>query len=149
MGTNRKLYFKFTLFFDSEDNFDDSYAQKQDNDSIYEGNKELYILEVNESMTFKNFYFNIEEKIASQTNNNENNEAKSKKGTKTNITSKTSTKKIEDNSIVIHNSRNSYSKIKSARFKGIVPDNGNKIVNILRNDSKSGTMRVNLKDNEE
>ena len=110
MGTNRKLYFKFTLFFDSEDNFDDSYAQKQDNDSIYEGNKELYILEVNESMTFKNFYFNIEEKIASQTNNNENNEAKSKKGTKTNITSKTSTKKIEDNSIVIHNSRNSYSK---------------------------------------
>ena len=149
MGTNRKLYFKFTLFFDSEDNFDDSYAQKQDNDSIYEGNKELYILEVNESMTFKNFYFNIEEKIASQTNNNENNEAKSKKGTKTNITSKTSTKKIEDNSIVIHNSRNSYSKRKSARFKGIVPDNGNKIVNILRNDSKSGTMRVNLKDNEE
>ena len=149
MGTNRKLYFKFTLFFDSEDNFDDSYAQKQDNDSIYEGNKELYILEVNESMTFKNLYFNIEEKIASQTNNNENNEAKSKKGTKTNITSKTSTKKIEDNSIVIHNSRNSYSKRKSARFKGIVPDNGNKIVNILRNDSKSGTMRVNLKDNEE
>ena len=149
MGTNRKLYFKFTLFFDSEDNIDDSYAQKQDNDSIYEGNKELYILEVNESMTFKNFYFNIEEKIASQTNNNENNEAKSKKGTKTNITSKTSTKKIEDNSIVIHNSRNSYSKRKSARFKGIVPDNGNKIVNILRNDSKSGTMRVNLKDNEE
>ena len=149
MGTNRKLCFKFTLFFDSEDNFDDSYAQKQDNDSIYEGNKELYILEVNESMTFKNLYFNIEEKIASQTNNNENNEAKSKKGTKTNITSKTSTKKIEDNSIVIHNSRNSYSKRKSARFKGIVPDNGNKIVNILRNDSKSGTMRVNLKDNEE
>ena len=149
MGTNRKLYFKFALFFDSEDNFDDSYAQKQDNDSIYEGNKELYILEVNESMTFKNFYFNIEEKIASQANNNENNEAKSKKGTKTIITSKASTKKIEDNSIVIHNLRNNYSKRKSARFKGIVPDNGNKIVNILRKDSKSGTMRVNLKDNEE
>lgn len=52
--------------FENEDNFDDSYAQKQDNDSIYEGKKELYIIEVNESKTFKNFYFNIEEKIAEQ-----------------------------------------------------------------------------------
>ena len=41
--------------FDSEDNFDDSYAKKVDNDSIYDGKKELYILEVNESKTFKNF----------------------------------------------------------------------------------------------
>ena len=57
--------------FDSEDNFDDSYAQKVDNDSIYEGKKELYILEVNESKTFKNFYFNIEDKIAAERNGDE------------------------------------------------------------------------------
>ena len=48
--------------FDTEDNFDDSYANQQENDSIYEGKKELYILEVNESMHFKNFYFNIEDR---------------------------------------------------------------------------------------
>jgi serine/threonine protein kinase len=58
--------FTSPFMFDSEDNFDDSYAQKQDNDSIYEGKKELYIYEVNESKTFKNFYFNIEEKLAAQ-----------------------------------------------------------------------------------
>ena len=57
--------------FDSEDNFDDSYAKKVDNDSIYDGKKELYILEVNESKTFKNFYFNIEDKIAAERNGDE------------------------------------------------------------------------------
>ena len=31
----------------------------------------------------------------------------------------------------------------------IIPDSGNKIVSILRRDSKSGTLKVNLKDHEE
>ena len=135
--------------FDSEDNFDDSYAQKQDNDSIYEGKKELYIIEVNESMTFKNFYFNIEEKIAAQENEESTNinvkRKDSKKNTKNHITSKTSSKKIGEDSVVIHNIRG-YNQRKSAKFKGIVPDSGNKIVNVLRKDSKSGTLKLNLKD---
>ena len=143
--------------FDTEDNFDDSYAQKQDNDSIYEGKKELYIIEVNESMTFKNFYFNIEEKIAEEevvvdnenmTNIN-NRRRDSKKGIKTHTTSKTSTKKMgDDNSVVIHNVR-VYNQRKSARFKGINPDSGKQIVNVLRRDSKSGTLKLNQKDNNE
>jgi hypothetical protein len=145
--------FTSPFVFDSEDNFDDSYAQKQDNDSIYEGKKELYIFEVNESASFKNFYFNIEEKIIddiSEENINIDNFKRkdSKKGTKNHTTSKTSTKKVGDDSIVIHNIRG-YSQRKSAKFKGIVPDSGNKIVNVLRNESKSGTMRAKLKDNEE
>ena len=135
--------------FDTEDNFDDSYAQKQDNDSIYEGKKELYIIEVNESMTFKNFYFNIEEKIAAQENEESTNinikRKDSKKNTKNHITSKTSSKKIGEDSVVIHNIRG-YNQRKSAKFKGIVPDSGNKIVNVLRKDSKSGTLKLNLKD---
>ena len=111
-------------------------------------------------MTFKNFYFNIEEKIAAEENekddkDNENNtntniikRRDSKKGTKTHTTSKNSTKKIGDDPVVIHNIRG-YNSRKSARFKGIVPDSGNKIVSVLRRDSKSGTVRANLKDNED
>ena len=129
--------------FDSEDNFDDSYAQKVDNDSIYEGKKELYILEVNESKTFKNFYFNIEDKIAAERNADENNEEinrkDSKKGTKTQFTSKTK----DDNSIIIH--KRGYSQRKSARFKGLVPDSGNKIVSVLRKES----MRIKLNEFED
>ena len=132
--------------FDSEDNFDDSYAQKQDNDSIYEGKKELYIYEVNESKTFKNFYFNIEEKLAAQEESEK--EPINKKGTKSNITSKTSIKKIGDEPVIVHNIR-SYNSRKSARFKGIVPDSGKKVINVLRRDSKSGTLRLSLKENEE
>ena len=141
--------------FDTEDNFDDSYAQQQENDSIYEGKKELYIIEVNESMSFKNFYFNIEDKIAEDENiDNIENEPgtpinvkrkDSKKGTKNRTTSRNSSKKIV-NDVVVHNIRG-YAQRKSAKFKGIVPDSGNKVVNVLRKDSKSGTMR--LKDFEE
>ena len=134
------------FMFDTEDNFDDSYAQKQDNDSIYEGKKELYIYEVNESKTFKNFYFNIEEKLAAQEESEK--DQLTKKGTKTNFTSKSSIKKIGDEPIVVHNIRG-YNTRKSARFKGIVPDNGNKIVSVLRRDSKSGTIKLNLKEEEE
>ena len=71
-----------------------------------------------------------------------------KKGTKTNFTSKSSIKKIGDEPIVVHNIRG-YNTRKSARFKGIVPDNGNKIVSVLRRDSKSGTIKLNLKEEEE
>jgi serine/threonine protein kinase len=126
--------------FDTEDNFDDSYAQKQDNDSIYEGRKEEYIFEVNDSMTFKDFYFNIEDKIAK---GNEEKEKDKEIKTKTNFTSKNSTKKIVDDSpVVIHNVRKS--KRKSAMFQGIQPNDDGKVVKILRKNSKSGSLRLNL-----
>jgi serine/threonine protein kinase len=126
--------------FDTEDNFDDSYAQKQDNDSIYEGRKEEYIFEVNDSMTFKDFYFNIEDKIAKE---NEEKEKDKEIKTKTNFTSKNSTKKIVDDSpVVIHNVRKS--KRKSAMFQGIQPNDDGKVVKILRKNSKSGSLRLNL-----
>jgi serine/threonine protein kinase len=126
--------------FDTEDNFDDSYAQKQDNDSIYEGRKEEYIFEVNESMTFKDFYFNIEDKIAKE---NEEKEKDNEIKTKTNFTSKTSTKKIVDDSpVVIHNVRKS--KRKSAMFQGIKPNDDNKVIKILRKNSKNGSLKLNL-----
>ena len=50
------MKFESPFIFDTEDNFDDSYAQMQENDSIYEGNKEIFIDEVNESNMFKDFY---------------------------------------------------------------------------------------------
>ena len=129
--------------FDTEDNFDDSYAQKQDNDSIYEGKKELFIYEVNESMTFKDFYFNIEDKIEQDDEDIKNKETKTK--TKTNFTSKTSNKKIgDDSSIVIHSVRNKIQKRKTAKFEGIQPNDDNKVVNVMRKNSKSGSLRLNL-----
>ena len=126
--------------FDTEDNFDDSYAQKQDNDSIYEGRKEEFIFEVNDSMIFKDFYFNIEDKIAKE---NEEKEKDKEIKTKTNFTSKNSTKKIVDDSpVVIHSVRKS--KRKSAMFQGIQPNDDGKVVKILRKNSKSGSLRLNL-----
>lgn len=126
--------------FDSEDNFDDSYVQKQDNDSIYEGRKEEFIFEVNDSMIFKDFYFNIEDKIAKE---NEEKEKDNEIKTKTNFTSKNSTKKIVDDSpVVIHSVRKS--KRKSAMFQGIQPNDDGKVVKILRKNSKSGSLRLNL-----
>ena len=53
----------------------------------------------------------------------------------------------DDNSVVIHNVR-AYNQRKSARFKGINPDSGKQIVNVLRRDSKSGTMKLNFKDDD-
>ena len=53
------MTFESPFVFDTEDNFDDSYAQKQDNDSIYDGNKDLYIFEVNNSSFFKDFYWKV------------------------------------------------------------------------------------------
>ena len=94
------MKFESPFIFDTEDNFDDSYAQMQENDSIYEGNKEIFIDEVNESNMFKDFYYNIEDILIQ---NNQIAEGKENK-TKTDLTSKTNNKKNgEDTSIVIHN----------------------------------------------
>ena len=128
------------FIFDTEDNFDDSYAQQQDNDSIYDGKKELFVLEVNDSMFFKDFYFNIEEKIAKE---KEEKEKESK--TKTNFTSKTSNRKLgDDTSIVIHNVKNRIKKRKSAMFEGIQPNDDNKVIKVMRKNNKSGSLRLNL-----
>ena len=129
--------------FDSEDNFDDSYVQQQENDSIYEGNKELYIFEVNESKLFKNFYFNIEDKYMKKSEEKQKTQKETK--TKTNFTSKTSNRKIGDDSeIVIHTVRNKSDKKKTAVFKGILPDSDNKVIKIMRKNSKPGNIKINL-----
>ena len=57
------------------DNFDKEYVEKQDDDSIYEGNKQLYINKINESLVYKNFYFNFEDNIK----NNENKDKQKEK----------------------------------------------------------------------
>ena len=92
-------------------------------------------------MLFKDFYFNIEDKY------NKEEELKEKiKETKnkTNFTSKTSNnKKIrDDSSIVIHSIKNN--KRKSAKFEGIQPNDDDKVVNIIRKGSKTGSTRLNL-----
>jgi serine/threonine protein kinase len=136
------MKFESPFIFDTEDNFDDSYAQMQENDSIYEGNKEIFIDEVNESNMFKDFYYNIEDVLIQ---NNQIAEGKENK-TKTDLTSKTSNKKNgEDTSIVIHNIKSKKNKRrKSAKFIGIQPDEDKKVVNIIRKGNKSGSLRLNL-----
>ena len=136
------MKFESPFIFDTEDNFDDSYAQMQENDSIYEGNKEIFIDEVNESNMFKDFYYNIEDILIQ---NNQIAEGKENK-TKTDLTSKTSNKKNgEDTSIVIHNIKSKKNKRrKSANFIGIQPDEDKKVVNVIRKGNKSGSLRLNL-----
>ena len=136
------MKFESPFIFDTEDNFDDSYAQMQENDSIYEGNKEIFIDEVNESNMFKDFYYNIEDILIQ---NNQIAEGKENK-TKTDLTSKTSNKKNgEDTSIVIHNIKSKKNKRrKSAKFIGIQPDEDKKVVNVIRKGNKSGRLRLNL-----
>ena len=136
------MKFESPFIFDTEDNFDDSYAQMQENDSIYEGNKEIFIDEVNESNMFKDFYYNIEDVLIQ---NNQIAEGKENK-TKTDLTSKTNNKKNgEDTSIVIHNIKSKKNKRrKSAKFIGIQPDEDKKVVNVIRKGNKSGSLRLNL-----
>ena len=136
------MKFESPFIFDTEDNFDDSYAQMQENDSIYEGNKEIFIDEVNESNMFKDFYYNIEDILIQ---NNQIAEGKENK-TKTDLTSKTSNKKNGgDTSIVIHNIKSKKNKRrKSAKFIGIQPDEDKKVVNVIRKGNKSGSLRLNL-----
>ena len=64
--------FKFNspFKFDTEDNFDKNHCQQQEDDSIYEGKKKIYINEVNDSLIFKNFYFNKEDKIIKENEKN-------------------------------------------------------------------------------
>ena len=131
------------FIFDTEDNFDDSYVQQEEHDSIYDGQKELFILEVNESNCFKNFYFNIEDKILKESEEKDKNPKETK--TKTNFTSKTSNKKIEDDTeIVIHSVKSKFGNRKSAMFHGIFPDTDNKVIKIMRNNSKPGSIKLNL-----
>ena len=114
------------------------------------GKKELYILEVNESMHFKNFYFNIEDRYEKEEEDKDKDNIKTKETkTKTYFTSKTSNKKNgDDSSIVIHNIRNKKSNRKSAWFNGIQPDSDNKVIKILRK-NKSGSLRLNLNNAED
>jgi serum/glucocorticoid-regulated kinase 2 len=161
------------FIFDTEDNFDDSYAQQEENDSIYEGNKELYILEVNDSNLFKDFYYNIEDKLNKEKieleeinaeineknkgeNNGENKEENNGDDkikvtkTKSDLTSRTNIKNkiIEnDNNIVIHNIRNTKRrtiKRKSAKFIAIQPNEDNKVVNVIKRASKCGSLNLDL-----
>ena len=131
--------------FETEDNFDDSYAQKQDNDSIYDGNKDLYIFEVNNSSFFKDFYFNIEDRLIQENKEQKEKEQGQEKETrtKTYFTSKASNKKIgDDSSIVIHTARKK--KRKTAMFKGIEPNDDSKVVKVMRKNVRSGSLKLNL-----
>ena len=157
------------FIFDTEDNFDDSYAQQEEDESIYEGNKELYILEVNDSNLFKDFYFNIADKLIKENievedinaeineknkgeNNEENNDDDIIKVTKTksDLTSRSNIKnKIleNDNNIIIHNLKNTKRKMqkrKSAKFIAIQPNEDSKVVKVMRRASKSGSLILNL-----
>jgi serine/threonine protein kinase len=129
--------------FDNEDNYDESYVQQQENDSIYDGKKELFIYEVNDSNYFKNFYFNIEDKILNQIEEKQKTPKETK--TRTNFTSKTSNKKIGDDSeIVIHTFKNRNGKRKTAMFQSIQPDSDNKVIKLLRKNSKPASIKLNL-----
>ena len=129
--------------FDNEDNYDESYVQQQENDSIYDGKKELFIYEVNDSNYFKNFYFNIEDKILKQIEKKQKTPKETK--TRTNFTSKTSNKKIGDDSeIVIHTFKNRNGKRKTAMFQSIQPDSDNKVIKLLRKNSKPASIKLNL-----
>ena len=136
------MTFESPFVFDTEDNFDDSYAQKQDNDSIYEGNKELYIFDVNNSLIFKDFYFNIEDRLIQEKEGEKEGQERETK-TRTHFTSKTSNKKIGDDSpIVIHPTKKNSRK--SAIFKGIEVKDDNKVVKVMRKNVRSGSMLLNL-----
>ena len=98
-------------------------------------------------MTFKDFYFNIEDKLEQEDEENKNKETKTK--TKTNFTSKTSNKKIaDDSSIVIHSVKGKSGRRKTAKFEAMQPNDDNRVVNVMRKNSKSGSLRLNLKVND-
>ena len=66
------LTFNSPIVIDSEDNFDKSFVEKQDDDSIYEGKKQIYINAINESLIYKNFFYNYEDKSIENNKNNNN-----------------------------------------------------------------------------
>ena len=65
--------FNSPFVIDSEDNFDKSFVEKEDDDSIYEGKKQIYINAINESLIYKNFFYNYEDKNNDENKNNNNN----------------------------------------------------------------------------
>ena len=144
------MNYESPFVFDTEDNFDDSYAKMEENDSIYEGNKELYILEVNDSNMFKDFYFNIEDKYINKEKDEKIKDNKTK--IKTDLTSRSNNNKIieDDNNIIIHSMRNRKNKKrKSAKFIGIQPNEGNKVINVIRKANKSGSLILNMNKNKD
>ena len=144
------MNYESPFVFDTEDNFDDSYAKMEENDSIYEGNKELYILEVNDSNLFKDFYFNIEDKYINKEKDEKIKDNKTK--IKTDLTSRSNNNKIieDDNNIIIHSMRNRKNKKrKSAKFIGIQPNEGNKVINVIRKANKSGSLILNMNKNKD
>ena len=144
------MNYESPFVFDTEDNFDDSYAKMEENDSIYEGNKELYILEVNDSNMFKDFYFNIEDKYINKEKNEKIKDNKTK--IKTDLTSRSNNYKIieDDNNIIIHTMKNRKNKKrKSAKFLGIQPNDDNKVINVIRRANKSGSLILNMNRNKD
>ena len=65
--------FNSPFVIDSEDNFEKSFVEKEDDDSIYEGKKQIYINAINESLIYKNFFYNYEDKNNNENKNNNNN----------------------------------------------------------------------------
>ena len=65
--------FNSPFVIDSEDNFEKSFVEKEDDDSIYEGKKQIYINAINESLIYKNFFYNYEDKNNDENKNNNNN----------------------------------------------------------------------------
>ena len=51
---------------------DDYTYAKLDDDSIYEGKKQIYINAINESLIYKNFFYNYEDKSIENNKNNNN-----------------------------------------------------------------------------
>ena len=144
------MNYESPFVFDTEDNFDDSYAKMEENDSIYEGNKELYILEVNDSNMFKDFYFNIEDKYINKEKDEKIKDNKTK--IKTDLTSRSNNYKIieDDNNIIIHTLKNRKNKKrKSAKFLGIQPNDDNKVINVIRRANKSGSLILNMNRNKD
>ena len=144
------MNYESPFVFDTEDNFDDSYAKMEENDSIYEGNKELYILEVNDSNMFKDFYFNIEDKYINKEKNEKIKDNKTK--IKIDLTSRSNNNKIieDDNNIIIHTMKNRKNKKrKSAKFLGIQPNDDNKVINVIRRANKSGSLILNMNRNKD
>ena len=100
---------------------------------------------INNSSFFKDFYFNIEDRLIQENKEQKEKEQGQEKETrtKTYFTSKASNKKIgDDSSIVIHTARKK--KRKTAMFQGIEPKDDSKVVKVMRKNVRSGSLKLNL-----
>ena len=96
--------FSSPFVFDTEDNFDNNYANKEEDESIYEGKKDKYILEVNKSKIFQNFYYNIEDNIRESSKTKTTTKNTEGKVYKNSMTSRNNIILInKDENIIIHN----------------------------------------------